>query len=152
MRALGLRAFSDVRCLITSTSEVYGKSQKVPFSEEDDQRDRSPQFRRWSYASAKALDEFLGMAQLAPFKDAGGHCTALQYGFSVRVVVMAWSCPGSYDRHFAVSRSLCMVTATRRVAFCHVTDIVEPREAYWKPPTPGARFFNLGNKIRNQYE
>jgi len=48
--------------LITSTSEVYGKSLSVPFSEDDDSVIGPPAFRRWSYASAKALDEFLAMA------------------------------------------------------------------------------------------
>ena len=43
--------------LFTSTSEVYGKSPKVPFSETDDLVIGSPTYRRWSYATAKALDE-----------------------------------------------------------------------------------------------
>ena len=48
--------------LITSTSEVYGKSQKVPFSEDDDSVIGPPTFPRWSYASSKLLDEFLALA------------------------------------------------------------------------------------------
>lgn len=48
--------------LITSTSEVYGKSTKTPFSEEDDSVIGPPSYRRWGYASAKALDEFLALA------------------------------------------------------------------------------------------
>jgi UDP-glucose 4-epimerase len=48
--------------LITSTSEVYGKSQKLPFSEEDDLVIGSPDKGRWSYACSKAIDEFLALA------------------------------------------------------------------------------------------
>jgi UDP-glucose 4-epimerase len=48
--------------LITSTSEVYGKSEKVPFSEEDDSVIGPSTFRRWSYAASKLLDEFLALA------------------------------------------------------------------------------------------
>jgi UDP-glucose 4-epimerase len=48
--------------LITSTSEVYGKSEKLPFSEEDDRVMGATTQRRWSYACAKALDEFLALA------------------------------------------------------------------------------------------
>ncbi|GAB6164116.1 SDR family NAD(P)-dependent oxidoreductase [Thermostilla marina] len=48
--------------LLTSTSEVYGKSQRVPFSEEDDLVIGPPTYRRWSYATGKALDEFLALA------------------------------------------------------------------------------------------
>jgi UDP-glucose 4-epimerase len=48
--------------LITSTSEVYGKSEKVPFSEGDDTVMGPTTTRRWAYACAKALDEFLALA------------------------------------------------------------------------------------------
>ncbi|MFQ5491511.1 MAG: GDP-mannose 4,6-dehydratase [Phycisphaerae bacterium] len=50
------------RILIASTSEVYGKSEKVPFREEDDTVFGSTRFSRWSYACSKAIDEFLGLA------------------------------------------------------------------------------------------
>lgn len=50
------------KVLITSTSEVYGKSQKLPFSEDDDLLIGPPDKGRWSYACSKAIDEFLAMA------------------------------------------------------------------------------------------
>jgi len=50
------------RVVIASTSEVYGKSTKVPFSEEDDLVMGPTSKGRWSYACSKALDEFLGLA------------------------------------------------------------------------------------------
>jgi UDP-glucose 4-epimerase len=50
------------RVLLTSTSEVYGKSGNVPFREEDDCLLGSTKFSRWSYACSKAIDEFLGLA------------------------------------------------------------------------------------------
>jgi UDP-glucose 4-epimerase len=48
--------------LLTSTSEVYGKSQSIPFGEDDDVVMGSTEKRRWAYACAKALDEFLVLA------------------------------------------------------------------------------------------
>jgi len=48
--------------LIASTSEVYGKGVKVPFSEDDDRILGPTTKSRWSYAASKALDEFLGLA------------------------------------------------------------------------------------------
>lgn len=48
--------------LIASTSEVYGKSEKVPFKEDDDTVLGATRFSRWSYACSKAIDEFLGLA------------------------------------------------------------------------------------------
>lgn len=48
--------------LMTSTSEVYGKSSRQRFHEDDDLILGPTTRSRWSYASAKALDEFLGLA------------------------------------------------------------------------------------------
>ena len=48
--------------LMTSTSEVYGKSAKPVFSEEDDLLIGPPHFSRWSYACSKLMDEFLALA------------------------------------------------------------------------------------------
>ena len=50
------------RVLITSTSEVYGKAGKVPFAEADDTVLGPTTTRRWAYAAAKTLDEFLAFA------------------------------------------------------------------------------------------
>ena len=46
--------------LIASTSEIYGKNNKVPLSEEDDRIIGHPLKSRWSYSEAKAVDESLG--------------------------------------------------------------------------------------------
>ena len=48
--------------LIASSSEVYGKSEKVPFREKDDIVLGNTHLSRWSYACSKAIDEFLGLA------------------------------------------------------------------------------------------
>ena len=45
--------------LIASTSEVYGKNDKVPLNEEDDRIIGHPLKSRWSYSEAKAIDESL---------------------------------------------------------------------------------------------
>lgn len=50
------------KVMIFSTSEVYGKSSKVPFSEEDDLVMGPTTKGRWSYACSKAIDEFLALA------------------------------------------------------------------------------------------
>lgn len=48
--------------LLSSTSEVYGKSENIPFREEDDVVMGPSGKRRWAYAAAKVLDEFLVLA------------------------------------------------------------------------------------------
>jgi UDP-glucose 4-epimerase len=50
------------RTFIASTSEVYGKSTKIPFSETDDLVLGSTYNSRWAYACSKAIDEFLALA------------------------------------------------------------------------------------------
>ncbi len=50
------------RTFIASTSEVYGKSSKIPFSETDDLVLGSTYNSRWAYACSKAIDEFLALA------------------------------------------------------------------------------------------
>lgn len=53
---------SGTPVLLTSTSEVYGKSQKPAFDEEDDLLIGPPNLGRWSYACSKLMDEFLALA------------------------------------------------------------------------------------------
>lgn len=50
------------KVLIASTSEIYGKSEKTPFAEDDDRVQGPTTKSRWSYATSKALDEFLSLA------------------------------------------------------------------------------------------
>jgi UDP-glucose 4-epimerase len=48
-----------VKILVTSTSEIYGKSNDGPFKEDDDRVLGSPRKLRWSYSTSKAVDEIL---------------------------------------------------------------------------------------------
>jgi len=50
------------RVLLASTSEVYGKSDRVPLAEDDDRVLGPTTKSRWSYACSKAIDEFLALA------------------------------------------------------------------------------------------
>jgi UDP-glucose 4-epimerase len=50
------------RVMVVSSSEVYGKNPNMPLAEEDDRLLGPTQSSRWSYSSAKALDEFMALA------------------------------------------------------------------------------------------
>ncbi len=50
-----------VKVVITSTSEVYGKSERYPFKEDEDVVIGPPDVNRWSYACSKLLDEFFAI-------------------------------------------------------------------------------------------
>src|SRR6187401_1365985 len=54
-------AASNTPLLLASTSEVYGKSSKAEFSENDDLLIGPPHLGRWSYACSKLMDEFLAL-------------------------------------------------------------------------------------------
>ena len=56
------------KVLITSTSEIYGKSTVLPLQEEGDRLLGSPLVGRWSYSTSKAVDEILAHAY---FKEKG---------------------------------------------------------------------------------
>lgn len=53
---------SGTHVFITSTSEIYGKSEDVPFREDGDIVLGATNRSRWSYACSKAIDEFLALA------------------------------------------------------------------------------------------
>jgi UDP-glucose 4-epimerase len=55
-------AAQKVPLLLASTSEVYGKSSRAEFGEDDDLLIGSPTHSRWSYACSKLADEFLALA------------------------------------------------------------------------------------------
>ena len=59
---LEMAAKKRKKTLIVSSSEVYGKSNKAPFQEDDDLVLGSTKRARWSYACSKAIDEFLAFA------------------------------------------------------------------------------------------
>lgn len=59
---LELASKKQKKVVLASTSEVYGKSTRIPFCEDDDLVMGPPTKGRWSYACSKALDEFLALS------------------------------------------------------------------------------------------
>ena len=115
--------------LLTSTSEVYGKGIKVPFCEDDDTVMGATCRRRWSYATAKALDEFLALAHWIEtrlpvvicrlFNTVGPRQTG-QYGMVIPRLV----------RQALQGKPLTVFgDGTQTRCFTHVSDVVD---ALWK--------------------
>ncbi len=50
------------KVVLASTSEIYGKNAKLPFSEDDDRLMGPTTIARWGYAESKAIDEFMALA------------------------------------------------------------------------------------------
>ncbi len=66
--------------LIASTSEVYGKSQALPFREDGDMQMGATDKGRWAYACSKAIDEFLADRLLARARPADHGRAPVQHG------------------------------------------------------------------------
>ncbi len=114
-----------VPILMTSTSEVYGKSQKPAFSEEDDLLIGPPHLGRWSYACSKLMDEFLAMAfarerklpvTIARLFNTVGPRQTGKYGMVLPRFVTAARAGQPLKVHGDGSQTRC---------FCHVGDTVE---------------------------
>jgi UDP-glucose 4-epimerase len=123
-RVLSCAHRRNLPTLITSTSEVYGKGSKVPFAESDDVVLGPTTTRRWVYACAKMLDEFLALAHwyesklpvicVRLFNTVGPRQTG-QYGMVLPRFVQ-WALEGKPIKVYGDGEQ------TR--CFCHVADVV----------------------------
>jgi len=59
---LDMAAKKGKRVVIASTSEVYGKGERLPFHEDNDLVLGATRRARWAYACSKAMDEFMALA------------------------------------------------------------------------------------------
>ncbi len=131
--------------LLTSTSEVYGKGSKVPFAEDDDSVMGATSTRRWSYACAKALDEFLALAHWVEtrlpvvivrlFNTVGPRQTG-QYGMVLPNFVRQALNNQPIMVHGDGMQSRC---------FAHVQDVVEALLALMACPQARGQVVNVGN-------
>ncbi len=130
--------------LLTSTSEVYGKSTAVPFDEDGDRLSGPTTKHRWAYACAKALDEFLAMAYwkstrlpvivVRLFNTVGPRQTG-QYGMVIPNFVRQALAGESLQVYGDGSQSRC---------FCHVADIVRGLVAAMHCGEARGQVVNLG--------
>jgi len=133
------------KILIASSSEVYGKSEAVPFSEDDDVVLGSTSLSRWSYACSKAIDEFLGQAfyqqfgmkvVVARFFNTIGPRQTGRYGMVVPRFVQ-WALNGEPVQVYGTGRQ------TR--CFCYVEDLVEAVIDLMDCDEAAGRVFNIGS-------
>jgi UDP-glucose 4-epimerase len=133
--------------LLTSTSEVYGKSQQAPFREDSDSVIGPPGLRRWAYAAAKSLDEFMALAYwrqmrlpvvvVRLFNTVGPRQTG-QYGMVIpRFVKQALR-----------AEPICVYgDGTQTRCFCHVKDVVRAVLGLLADPSCRGEVFNIGNDV-----
>ncbi len=133
------------KVLLTSTSEVYGKSDKVPFREDDDTVQGSTRFSRWSYACSKAIDEFLGLAYhqqfglpvvVARLFNTVGPRQTGQYGMVV---------PRFVERALRNQTIQIYGTGRQRRCFAYVGDVVGCLIKLMTEPAAAGRVYNIGS-------
>lgn len=133
------------KILIASSSEVYGKSENVPFHEDDDLVLGSTAFSRWAYACSKAIDEFLGQAFHqqygldvvgARFFNTIGPRQTGRYGMVVPRFVQ-WALAGEPIRIYG--------TGKQSRCFCFVDDLVEAVIALMRCEGATGKVFNIGS-------
>jgi len=134
------------KVLITSTSEVYGKSTKIPFAEDDDLVMGGTQKGRWSYACSKAIDEFLALAYwkekglpvviVRLFNTVGPRQTG-RYGMVLPSFVRAALAGQPLTVFGDGKQSRC---------FCHVNDTVGALAKLIEHPEAVGEIFNVGSE------
>lgn len=131
--------------LLTSTSEVYGKSTNIPFVEEGDRLEGPTTKHRWAYACAKALDEFLAIAYwkttslpvvvVRLFNTVGPRQTG-QYGMVIPNFVRQAQAGQALQVYGDGTQSRC---------FCHVADVVRGLMALIHCPAAQGEVINVGS-------
>ncbi len=129
---------------IASTSEVYGKSERLPFRESDDLVLGPTHKGRWAYACSKALDEYLGLAYWKErklpvvvgrlFNTVGPRQTG-RYGMVVPSLV----------RQALAGQPLTVYgDGTQRRCFCHVADVIQALAGLMDHERAYGNIYNIG--------
>jgi UDP-glucose 4-epimerase len=143
---LGAAAKKQKLVVLASTSEVYGKGVKIPFSEDDDLKLGGTQHSRWAYACSKALDEWLALAYwkekkvpviIARFFNTVGPRQTGRYGMVLPNFV-AQALAGDPIRVFG--------SGEQSRCFGHVRDAVEAVLRLIETPVAVGQVFNVGTE------
>ncbi len=129
---------------LASSSEVYGKTTKFPFCEDDDLTIGATANLRWSYACAKTLDEFLALAfaresalpvVILRFFNTTGPRQTGRYGMVLPNFVQNALAGKPLQVHGSGEQSRC---------FGHVFDVVEALVRLLDTPAAYGQVFNVG--------
>lgn len=133
--------------IVASTSEVYGKSSKIPFSEGDDLVLGPTQNLRWSYAASKAIDEFLTLAYV---RDVGLPATIVRLFNTVgrrQTGRYGMVIPRFVKQALAGEPITVHGDGAQRRAFAHVSDAVGAIHKLSVTPEAVGEVFNVGNDV-----
>jgi UDP-glucose 4-epimerase len=130
---------------LASTSEVYGKSERLPYREDDDILLGPTSTARWSYACSKAIDEFLALSYwrerrlpvvVGRFFNTVGPRQTGRYGMVIPTFVEQ----ALDERPISVYGD-----GTQRRCFCHVADVVNAVIGLMRCQEAYGDVFNVGS-------
>jgi UDP-glucose 4-epimerase len=133
--------------VIASTSEVYGKSDDVPFREDSDLVMGPTPKHRWAYACSKAIDEFLALAYwkerklpviIVRFFNTVGPRQTGQYGMVI---------PNFVRQALAGEPITVFGDGKQSRAFTHVSDVVGALVKLVNEPKAVGQVVNIGNTV-----
>jgi UDP-glucose 4-epimerase len=131
--------------LITSSSEVYGKGARVPFSEDDDVVMGATRFSRWCYAYSKGIDEFLGLAYHRQFNLPVVLVRLFNTVGPRQVGMYGMVLPRFVEAALANQPLRVYGDGRQTRCFCHVSDIVDALVGLTAAPKAVGEVFNLGS-------
>lgn len=134
------------KVLITSTSEIYGKNINGPLKEDDDRILGSPLKTRWSYSTAKAVDEMLAYVYwkeknvpsviVRLFNTVGSRQTGAYGMVMPRFITQALN-----------SQTMTVYgTGTQSRCFVHVKDVTKALIKLTEEPKAVGEVFNIGSQ------
>jgi len=134
------------KCVLASTSDVYGRNPSPPFSEDADSVLGSSKVARWGYAVSKLFDEHLAFAYQDSF---GIPVTVLRFfgSYGPRHHLSWWGGPQSVfidavlkDREIPIHGD-----GLQSRSFTYVSDTVEAIYACVEKPEANGEIFNVGS-------
>jgi len=130
--------------LIASTSEVYGKSNALPFREDGDMQMGATDKGRWAYACSKAIDEFLAMAY---WRERGLPTTVVRLFNTVgprQTGCYGMVVPRLVGQALAGEPLTVYGDGRQTRCFCHVFDVVEALFGLMTEESAYGNVFNVG--------
>lgn len=134
------------KCVLASTSDVYGRNPNLPFREDDDSVIGSSKVARWSYAISKLFDEHLAFAYQESF---GIPVTILRFfgSYGPRHHLTWWGGPQSVFIEAVLNNQEIPIhgDGLQTRSFTYVSDTIEGIYAAIIKPEANGEIFNIGS-------
>jgi UDP-glucose 4-epimerase len=144
MLRLALRYHKKI--LLASSSEVYGKSDEIPFHEDADRVMGPTTKSRWCYAESKAMDEFLALAYHKQFETPIIICRFFNTAGPRQTGMYGMVIPRLVQQALAGQPLTVYGDGQQSRCFCNVQDTVRAVLALASEPRAVGEIFNVGNR------